>query len=129
MELSLDDNSLLGRSLEEELEYEEGYHRHKLHMNAIDAIQHRVSPETKAWLNGGPKLRRHIPMSPGSRSYRTCGTTQSIEAQGASSSLPSSSQPSSSRPSSSRALLPRVLPRRGGLDPLDPVAIEDSDLD
>ena len=122
-DLSLDDDSLLGRSLEEELEYKEGYHRHKLQMNAIDAILHRVSPKTKAWLNGGPRPRRHIHVSPRSRPYHMRGTTQSIEAQGA-----SSSQPSSSRPSSSRALPPQVLSRRGGLDPSDPVAIEDSNL-
>ena len=66
-------------------------------MNAIDAILHKVAPEKKAWLNGGPRPQRYIPMSPGSRPYRTRGTTQSIEAQGASSSRPSSSQPSSSR--------------------------------
>ena len=93
-------------------------------MNAIDAILHKVAPETKAWLNGGPRPRRRIPMSLGSRPYRTRGTTRSIEAQGA-----SSSRPSSSQPSSSRALPPRVLLQRGGLDPLDPVAIEDSDSD
>ena len=36
-ELSLDDNDVPGHSLEEELMYEEGYHRHRLQMNAIDA--------------------------------------------------------------------------------------------
>ena len=51
-ELSLDDNVILGCSLEEEVEYKEGYHRHRLQMNAIDAILHKVAPETKAWLNG-----------------------------------------------------------------------------
>ena len=104
--------------------YEEGYHRHRLQMNAIDAILHRVSLETKAWLNGGPRPQRRIPMSPASRSYRMRGTTRIIEAQGA-----FSSQPSSSRPSSSRALPPQVLLRRGGLDPSDLIAIEDFDLD
>ena len=93
-------------------------------MNAIDAILHRVSPETKAWLNDGPRSQRYIPISSTSRPYRMHGTTQSIEAQGA-----SSSQPSSSRSSSSRALPPQVLPQRGGLDPSDPVAIKDSDSD
>ena len=100
-ELSLDDNVIPGRSLEEELEYEEGYHRHKLQMNAIDAILHKVAPESKAWLNGGPISQRRVPMSPGSRPYRTRGTIRSIKAQGA-----SSSQPSSSRPSFSQALSP-----------------------
>ena len=57
-ELSLDDNVLPRRSLEEELEYEEGYHRHRLQMNAIDVILHKVAPETKAWLNDGPRPRR-----------------------------------------------------------------------
>ena len=52
-ELGLDDNSLPGRSLEKELVYEEGYHQHRLQMNAIDAILHRISTETKAWLNSG----------------------------------------------------------------------------
>ena len=121
-ELSLDDNVIPRRSPEEELEYEEGYHRHRLQMNAIDAILHKVVPKTKAWLNGGPSPRRRVPMSPGSRPYRTRGTTRSIEAQGA-----SSSQPSSSQSSTSRALPPRVLPQRGGLDPSNLVAIEDSD--
>ena len=111
-ELSLDDNVIPGRSLEEELEYEESYHRNRLQLNAIEAILHKVALETKAWLNGGPRPRRRVPMSPGSRSYHTHGTTRSIEAQGA-----SSSQPSSSQPSSSRALPPRVLLQRGGLDP------------
>ena len=123
-ELSLNDNVIPGRSLEEELEYEESYHQNRLFMNTIDAILHKVAPETKAWLNGGARPRRRVPLSPGSRPYRTRGTTRSIEAQGA-----SSSQPSSFQPSSSRALPPRVLLQRGGLDPLDPVAIEDSDSD
>ena len=55
-------------------------------MNAVDAILHKVAPETKAWLNGGPRPRRCFPMSPGSRPYHTRGTTRNIEAQGASSS-------------------------------------------
>ena len=80
VELSLDDDDVPGCSLQDELEYEEGYHRYKLQMNAI---LHKVSPETKAWLNGGPKPRRHILVSPASRSYYTRGTAQSIEAQGA----------------------------------------------
>ena len=54
-ELSLDDDDVSGCSLEDKLMYDEGYHRHKLQMNAIDAILHRISPETKAWLNGGPR--------------------------------------------------------------------------
>ena len=44
-------------------------------MNAIDAILHKVALETKAWLNDGPRLQRHVPMSPESRPYRTRGTT------------------------------------------------------
>ena len=93
-------------------------------MNVIDAILHRVSPKTKAWLNGGPRPQRRIPMSPASQPYRMRGIVRSIEAQGA-----FSSQPSSPRASSSRALPPRVLQWRGGLDPSDLVAIEDSDSD
>ena len=54
-ELSLDDNVIPGRSLEEELELEESYHQNRLFMNAIDAILHKVALETKAWLNGGPR--------------------------------------------------------------------------
>ena len=46
--LNLNDNFLPGHSLEEELEYEDGYYQHRLQMNAIDAILHRVSSETKA---------------------------------------------------------------------------------
>ena len=69
-ELSLDDNVIPGRSLEEELKYDEGYHRQRLQMNAIDAILYKVASETKAWLKGGPRPRRQVPMSPGSRSYR-----------------------------------------------------------
>ena len=118
-ELSLDDNDMPGLSLEKKLMYEEGYYRHRLQMNAIDAILHRISPETKAWLNGGPRPQRHILVSLASRSYRTRGKVQSIKAKGA----------SSSQPSSSRALPPRVLPWRGCLDPLDPIAIEDSNSD
>ena len=55
MELSINYDDVPVCSLEDELEYEEGYHRHRLQMNAIDAILHRVSPETKAWLNDGPR--------------------------------------------------------------------------
>ena len=47
-ELSLNNNVIPGRSLEEELEYEEGYHQHRLQMNAIGAILHKVALETKA---------------------------------------------------------------------------------
>ena len=124
MELSLDDDDVPGRLLEDKLEYEEGYHHHRLQMNASDAILHRVSPETKAWLNGGPRPQRHVHVSLASRPYRMRGTSQSIEAQDA-----FSSQPSSPRASSSQALPPRVLQWRGGLDRLDLVAIEDFDSD
>ena len=61
--LNLDDDDMLRRSLEDELEYKEGYHRHRLQMNADDAILHRVSLETKAWPNVGPSPRRRVPMS------------------------------------------------------------------
>ena len=63
-ELSVDDNVMPGHLLEEELMYEERYHRHRLQMNAIDAILHRVSPETKAWLKSGPRPQRRIHVSP-----------------------------------------------------------------
>ena len=63
-ELSLDDNSLSECSLEEELIYQKGYHRHRLQMNAIDAILHRVSLETKAWLNGGSRPQKRIHVFP-----------------------------------------------------------------
>ena len=123
-ELSLDDNVIPRRSLEEELEDEESYHQNKLQLNAIDAILHKVALETKAWLNGGPRPQRRVLMSPRSCRYRTRGTTRSIEAQCA-----CSSRPSSFQPSSSRVLPPRVLLQRRGLDPSDLVAIEDSDSD
>ena len=80
MELSLDDNVIPRRSQEEELEYKESYHQNKLQLNAIDAILHKGAPKTKTWLNGGPRPRRRIPMSPGSRPYRMRGITRSIEA-------------------------------------------------
>ena len=98
---------------EEELMYDVGYHRNRLKLAAIDAILHRISPETLRWLHGGPRPHRPIPLSLGSRSYLTCGTLRSIEAQAS---------------SSSQALPPQVLQWMEGLDQANPVAI-DSDSD
>ena len=98
---------------EEEVMYDVGYHRNRLKLAAIDAILHRVSPETLQWLQGGPRPRRSTPLSPGSRPYLTCGTLRSIEMQAN---------------SSSQALPPSVLQWMGGLDQANPVAIDfDSD--
>ena len=114
-DLRQDEDDMPGRSGPDELEYEERYHRNKLQVAAIDAILHRVSPETRAWLSGGPRPRRRVELSPASRPYRTRGTTQSIGAEGA---------------SSSGALPPRsLLGDRPGVHPALPVRIGDSDSD
>lgn len=76
-----------------DLVYEENYHRSRLMLNAIDAILHKVSPEMKTWLEGGPKPRRRLPVSPSSRRYQTRRTAREIaQAGGASTSaaLPTS---------------------------------------
>jgi hypothetical protein len=71
----------------DDLVFEENYHRARLALSAIDSILHKVSPELKIWLEGGPKLRRCMVMSPSSRPYRTRRTVCEIaEAGGASSS-------------------------------------------
>ena len=89
--------------------YDVGYHRNKLKLAAIDAILHRVSPETLQWLQGRPRPSRPTPLSPKSRPYLTRGTLQSIETQAS---------------SSSQALPLRVLQWMGGLDEANPVAID-----
>ena len=94
---------------EEELMYKAGYHQNRLQLAAIDAILHRVSPETLRWLQGGPRPRRSILLSLASQPYLTCGTLRSIEAQAS---------------SSSQALPPQVLQWMGGLDQANPVAID-----
>ena len=86
---------------EKELMYEARYHRNRLQLAVIDAILHGVSPETLQWLQGGPRPRRSIPLSPASRPYLTRGTLRSIEAQAS---------------SSSQALPPQTLQWMGGLD-------------
>jgi hypothetical protein len=70
----------------EELEYEERYHRNRLVMSAVDAILHKVSPEMKIWLEGGPKPSRRTILSPSSRPYRTRGAMRDMAQDGASSS-------------------------------------------
>jgi len=62
----------------DELVFEESYHWAWLALNAIDAIVHKVSPELKIWLEGGPKPRRRTIMSPSSRPYRTRRTVCEI---------------------------------------------------
>ena len=94
---------------EEEVMYDVGYHRNRLKLVAIDAILHKVSPETLQWLQGGPRPHRPTPLSPGSRPFLTHGTLRSIEAQAS---------------SSSQALPPQVLQWMGGLDQTNPVAID-----
>ena len=69
---------------EEEVMYDVGYHQSRLKLVAIDAILHRVSPETLRWLQGGPRSCRSIPLFPGSRPYLTRGTLRSIEARASS---------------------------------------------
>ena len=73
-------------SATDELVFEESYHRAQLALNAIDAIVHKVSPELKMWLEGGPKPRRHRIMSPSSRPYRTRHTAREIARAGGASS-------------------------------------------
>jgi hypothetical protein len=71
----------------DDLVFEENYHRSRLMLGAIDAILHKVSPELKIWLDGGPKPSRRRIVSPSSRMYRTRRTAREIaEAGGASSS-------------------------------------------
>jgi hypothetical protein len=71
----------------DDLVYEENYHRARLELSAIDAILHRVSPELKVWLEGGPRPARRTVVSPSSRPYRTRGTAREIaQGSGASSS-------------------------------------------
>ena len=71
----------------DDLVFEENYHRARLELNAIDAILHKVSPELKIWLEGGPKPARHRNGSPSSRPCQTRRTIREIaQAGGASSS-------------------------------------------
>ena len=63
-----------------ELQLEEGYHQNMLQLSAIDALLHRVTDDADLkWLNGGPRLRNVIPLSPGSRPYLTRGATRSMD--------------------------------------------------
>jgi hypothetical protein len=64
-----------------ELQLEVGYHKNRLQLAAIDALLHRVADDAVLkWLNGGPRPRNAVPLSPGSRPYFTRGTTRSMEA-------------------------------------------------
>jgi hypothetical protein len=64
-----------------ELQLEEGYHHNRLQLSAIDALLHRVTSEAVLkWLNGGPRPRNAVPLSPGSRPYLTRGVARSMEA-------------------------------------------------
>ena len=64
-----------------ELQLEVGYHKNRLQLAAIDALLHRVADDAVLrWLNGGPRPRNALPLSPGSRPYLTRGTTRSMEA-------------------------------------------------
>ena len=64
-----------------ELELEQGYHNNRLMLNAIDALLHRVvDGPVILWLNGGPRPRNAVPLSPDSRPYQTRETTRSREA-------------------------------------------------
>ena len=96
-----------------ELELEERYHQNRLQSNAIDALLHRVTDDAVLkWLNGGPRPRNAVPLSPGSRPYLTRGAARSMEGAG----------------ESSRAR--RGLQWHGGLHPANRVAIDlDSDSD
>ena len=47
-----------------ELYWEEIYHKRRLLFATIDAIMNRVSPEVQKWLDGGPKSRRKVEVSP-----------------------------------------------------------------
>ena len=64
-----------------ELRYKVAYYINKLQLNTIDALLHRVTDDAVLkWLNSGPRPRKSIPLSLGSRSYLTCRIVRSIEA-------------------------------------------------
>lgn len=97
----------------DELFWEEMYHRNRLSYAAIDAIFHKVAPELKISLEGGPKPRRKVELSPGSMAYRTRGNLRRIQLREA---------------PDGTSLPPRVLQYgEGGSN--QPIEIEDEDSD
>jgi hypothetical protein len=66
-----------------ELKFEEGYHQNMLQLNAIDALLHRLTDDAVLkWLNGGPRPRNVVPLSPESHPYLTRGAARSMEGAG-----------------------------------------------
>ena len=64
-----------------ELQLEDGYHQNRMQLSAIDALWHRVTDDAVIkWLNGGPRPRDVVSLSPGSRPYLIRGATRSMEA-------------------------------------------------
>ena len=57
-DLVADGGDLPGRHEQSELLLEENYQGHRLHMQAMDALLHKISPETLRWLKGGPDVPR-----------------------------------------------------------------------
>jgi hypothetical protein len=82
-------------------------------LNAIDALLHKFMYDAVLkWLNGGPRPRNAVPLSPESRPYLIHGAARSMEGAR----------------ESSRAR--RGLQWHGGLDPANRVAIDlDSNSD
>lgn len=97
----------------DEVHWEEIYHRNRLKYAAIDSILHRVAPELKIWLNGGPKPTRKFALSPSSMAYRTRSNVRRIEMRNNSDGTP---------------LPPRVLQYGEGGSNM-PIEIEDEDSD
>ncbi len=71
----------------DDLVFEENYHRNRLMPSVIDTIFHRVSPELKIWLEGGPKPCRWRAVSSSSRTFLLhCTVCKIAQDEGASSS-------------------------------------------
>ena len=90
-----------------ELELEQGYHQNRLQLSAIDALLDRLTDDAVLkWLNGGPRPRNAVLLSPRGRPYLIRGAARSMEGAG----------------ESSRAR--RGLQRRDGLDLANSIAID-----
>ena len=90
-----------------DLQFERGYHQNMLQLSAIDALFYKLTDDAvMKWLNGGPRPRNAVLLSPESRSYLTREATRSMEGAG----------------ELSRAR--QGLQWHGGLDPANPVAID-----
>ena len=97
-----------------ELQWEEVYHRNRLTSTAVDVIFHKVAPEVKLWLEGGPKPRRSYVYSPSNMAYRTRSNVRLIEMRNREERPP---------------LPPRILQYGEGSSHDMPIGIDDSDSD